>query len=136
MKRESWNSKFGFTMAAVGSAVGLANIWRFPYVLGTNGGASFLPLYLVCLCLIGLPVFIAEVFMGSYTKTGPQGTFHFFGKTKFWKTTGQGVIWTGFLISSFYSVVAGWLLAYGLDSLTGSFAFPLSKESVRTGKRC
>ena len=85
MQRESWNSKFGFTMAAVGSAVGLANIWRFPYVLGTNGGAAFLLLYLICLCLIGLPAFITEVFMGSHAKSGPKASFKLFGKTKLWE---------------------------------------------------
>lgn len=116
-------------LAAVGSAVGLANIWRFPYVLGTNGGAAFLLVYLICLFLIGFPVFVAEVFMGSLAKRGPYGAFALFGRSAKWAKAGLLIVLTGFVISAFYSVVAGWILAYFFESLRFSIGHFHSKEN-------
>ena len=72
MKRETWKSQCGFVFAAIGSAVGLANIWRFPYMVGKNGGAAFVILYLICLFVIGFPTFISEVTLGRQSSTQPR----------------------------------------------------------------
>lgn len=112
MKREHWSSKAGFIFAAVGSAVGLANIWKFPFMVGQNGGAAFIVVYLIALFLIGFPVFVAEAIIGRTTQSNPAGAFYQLGKSKLWKGFGQMIVGTGFLVSSFYSAVAGWILCY------------------------
>ena len=82
--RENWGSKIGFILAAAGSAIGLGNIWRFPYVLGENGGAAFLFVYLICIGVIGLPVLIGEILIGRTGKRDPVGSFKALTKSKFW----------------------------------------------------
>ncbi len=119
MKRASWKSKVGFIFAAAGSAVGLANIWRFPYIVGQHGGAAFICIYLVCLFLIGFPVFISEVLIGRTAQRNPAGAFKKLGKDSFWTGSGLFTIITGFIISSFYSVIAGWVLGYLIASVSG-----------------
>lgn len=119
MARVTWKSKIGFVFAAAGSAVGLANIWRFPYIVGKYGGAAFICIYLACLLLIGLPVFISEVLIGRTTQKNPRSAFKELGKNKFWSASGAFTIFTGFLISSFYSVIAGWVLGYLISALLG-----------------
>lgn len=119
MKRETWKSKVGFIFAAAGSAIGLANIWRFPYIVGRYGGAAFICIYLFCLLLIGFPVFISEILIGRSTKKNPAGAFKALGKDSFWANSGLFTIITGFIISSFYSVVAGWVLGYLVSALFG-----------------
>jgi len=119
MKRATWKSKIGFIFAAAGSAIGLANIWRFPYIVGRYGGAAFICIYLVCLLLIGFPVFISEVLIGRETKKNPAGAFKKLGKDSFWTGSGLFTIITGFIISSLYSVVAGWVLGYLFSALFG-----------------
>ncbi len=118
--RESWKSKIGFIFAALGSAVGLGSIWRFPYVVGENGGAIFIVLYLICLVLIGFPVLIAEILIGRTTQMSPFGAFDIIGKAKRWAFSGKMTIVTGFIISSFYSVIAGWMLGYLIQALSGN----------------
>jgi len=83
-KREQWNSKIGFILAAAGSAIGLGNIWKFPYITGQNGGASFIIVYLICIAIIGLPVLIAEILLGRTTHRNPVGAFRALSKSKFW----------------------------------------------------
>jgi neurotransmitter:Na+ symporter, NSS family len=119
MKRESWKSRIGFIWAAVGSAVGLGSIWRFPYVMGANGGAAFIILYIACLALVGFPVLIAENLMGRTTQTSPSGAFRRLGKNRAWGGIGVMTVITGFLVSAFYGVVSGWSLGYLFQAFRG-----------------
>ncbi|NGX58629.1 MAG: hypothetical protein K940chlam3_01537 [Chlamydiae bacterium] len=119
MKRGSWSSKIGFVFAAAGSAVGLANIWRFPYVVGANGGAIFVVVYLLCLLAIGFPVFISEVLIGRTTQRSPSEAFKRLGNSNFWAVLGSITIITGFIVSAFYSAVAAWILGYLVEAISG-----------------
>src|SRR6056297_3076618 len=74
-KREHWGSRIGFILAAAGSAVGLGNIWKFPYITGENGGAAFILIYLLCILIIGLPVLLAEIYLGRHGQAGPVESF-------------------------------------------------------------
>ncbi len=119
--REQWGSKVGFILAAAGSAVGLGNIWAFPYVVGSNGGAAFIFIYLLCVGIIGLPVLLAEVLLGRTTQRNPVGTFKTLSNSKFWHAVGAMGIAAGFIILSFYAVVAGWSLGYIFEAVRGVF---------------
>lgn len=132
MKRDTWGSRVGFIFAVAGSAVGLANIWRFPFLVGQNGGAAFIILYLVCLFLIGFPVFIAELLIGRTTETNPSSAFQKLGQSKAWGFAGKLTIITGFIVSSFYSAVAGWLLGYLIEALKGNISNFSSTEHAVT----
>lgn len=120
MKRALWKSRIGFIWAAVGSAVGLGNIWRFPYVVGENGGAAFVIIYLICLALVGFPVLISEILIGRKTHTSPYGAFKTLGRREGFGSMGKMTILTGFLISAFYSVIAGWTLGYLIEAIMGN----------------
>ncbi len=122
MKRGAWSSKVGFVFAAAGSAVGLANIWRFPYVVGSNGGAIFVITYLLCLLAIGFPVFISEVLIGRTTQKSPAGAFSSVGNSKLWGGLGGITIITGFIVSAFYSAVAGWIVGYLFEAVRGNIS--------------
>ncbi|MCB1107274.1 MAG: sodium-dependent transporter [Chlamydiia bacterium] len=131
-KREQWKSRFGFIWAAVGSAIGLGSIWRFPYVVGENGGATFVILYLICLLLVGLPVLISEILIGRKAQLNPSGSFLQIGKHKGWQGVGKMTILTGFLVSSFYAVIAGWTLGYFFQSVFGEIThFSTAKEATK-----
>ena len=86
--REQWSSKASFILAAAGSAVGLGNIWKFPYIAGENGGAAFLFIYLICIVLIGLPILNIEILLGRTTKKNPVGAFKTLASSPFWKYVG------------------------------------------------
>lgn len=130
IKRESWGSSFGFIMAAAGSAVGLGNIWKFPYVAGENGGAVFLFIYLICALLLGFTVMLSEHALGRYSQKNAVGTFKEIAPGKKWWLIGAIGVLASFIILSFYSVVAGWTLAYVFKSLTGSLSgIPLTEYS-------
>ncbi|MCW8961829.1 MAG: sodium-dependent transporter, partial [Ignavibacteriaceae bacterium] len=101
--RETWGSKAGFILAAAGSAIGLGNIWKFPYIAGENGGASFVLIYLICIAVIGLPVLIAEILIGRTTQRNPVGAFYKLSNSKFWAAVGGMGVVAGFLILSFYA---------------------------------
>lgn len=120
MARASWSSQVGFMIAAAGSAIGLANIWRFPYIVGHYGGAAFLLVYLLFLLLIGVPTFIAEVLIGRTAQASPSGAFEMLGRNKGWGAAGKLTILTGFIVSAFYSVIAGWMMGYLLLSIGGT----------------
>ncbi len=130
MKRDSWGSKLGFIFAVAGSAVGLANIWRFPYIVGNNGGAAFILVYLMCLFVIGLPVFIAEIVIGKRSQLDPSGAFSYLGRSRAWGAAGKLTILTGFLVSSFYSAVAGWVLGYLIEALKGNLVSIENKQAA------
>lgn len=109
-KRGSFTSSFGFILAATGSAVGLGNLWKFPYVAGENGGAVFLIFYLIFILLLGVPIFMSEMAIGRKTKLNPIGAYHKLNK----KSTFIGVIGVigAFIILSYYSVIGGWVIKY------------------------
>ena len=109
--REHWGSRFGFIMAAAGSAVGLGNIWRFPYITGENGGGAFLVIYLGIVAGFGLSLMMAEMLVGRTAQRNPVGAFRQLGG-RGWPLVGFLGVLTGFVILSFYVVVAGWTLAY------------------------
>lgn len=120
--REQWGSKLGFILAAAGSAIGLGNIWKFPYIAGENGGASFIFIYLICIAVIGLPVLIAEILLGRTTQRNPVGAFKNLSNSKFWIGVGGMGVVSGFLILSFYAVIAGWSIGYVVEAIVGNFA--------------
>ena len=110
--RGTWNTKFGFILAAAGSAVGLGNIWRFPTEAASNGGAAFLIIYIICVTLIGLPVMIAELSIGRNTQKNPVGAFKALSTNKFFPLVGFWGVLCGVMILSFYTVIAGWTFSH------------------------
>ena len=116
-QRENWGSRIGFILAAAGSAVGLGNIWRFPYLTGENGGSAFILIYLVFVFAIGLSVMIAEFTVGRSTGLAAVGAFKTYSDR--WTFAGVMGVLAAFLIMGFYPVVGGWALAYVLESITG-----------------
>lgn len=120
-----WTARWTFILAATGSAVGLGNIWKFPYMAGVNGGAAFVLVYLVCIACIGIPVMLAEILLGRRGRSSPINTMHKLadeaGATRFWGGIGWLGALSGVLILSFYSVVAGWAVAYCWLAAQGSF---------------
>ncbi|MDD2563062.1 MAG: sodium-dependent transporter [Salinivirgaceae bacterium] len=129
-KRGSFGSKFGVIAAAAGSAVGLGNIWKFPYIAGQNGGGAFLLVYLVLLIAIGAPIMISEFMIGRETRKNPVGAFKILAPTSSWKWVGiMGVIASVFILA-FYSTVAGWTLEYIRLAVTNQF-LNLDSESLR-----
>ena len=111
-------------MATAGAAVGLGNIWRFPYVCGENGGGAFLIAYLGCVVLIGMPIMWAEIAMGRAAACGSGGAFGCLTKSnkKFWNMVGIVGVIVGFLVTSYYTIIAGWTLEYLWQTLQGSLA--------------
>src|SRR5690554_3405557 len=112
-----WSSRLMFILAATGSAVGLGNIWRFPYMTSDNGGGAFVLVYLGCIFFVGLPILVAEILIGRHGRVSPINTFRKLtresGASRHWVAIGWIGIVAGILILSFYSVVAGWTLHYG-----------------------
>ncbi|MGB5652112.1 MAG: sodium-dependent transporter, partial [Sedimenticolaceae bacterium] len=120
-----WSSRMIFILAATGSAVGLGNIWKFPYMAGENGGGAFVLVYLVCIALIGVPIMMAEILLGRRGRQSPINTMAALAKdadaSPNWRLLGWVGVVSGFLIMSFYSVIAGWAMAYVLEAVSGSF---------------
>lgn len=120
--RGQWKSRLGFIFAAAGSAIGLGNIWRFPYVVGENGGSAFLVMYLLLILFLGLPVLIAEITLGKATNRDPVGAFEMLsGKNSPWKVVGYMGVLAAFVILAFYSVVAGWCIDFIINAAGGAF---------------
>ena len=118
--REHWGSRFGFILAATGSAIGLGNIWKFPYITGEHGGAAFVFVYLICIVVIGLPVMMAELVVGRTAQRNPVGAYRAIRPGTPWFLVGVLGVVAGFVILSYYSVVAGWILAYVVKAVTGT----------------
>jgi neurotransmitter:Na+ symporter, NSS family len=118
--RGQWSSKIGFIFAAAGSAIGLGNIWRFPYVAGQNGGAAFVLLYLFFIVIIGLPYMMAEFAIGRHTKKNPIGAIESIKPGSLWKAVGVLGVVTGLVILSFYGVIAGWTFGYIFNMAFGN----------------
>ncbi len=121
-----WSSRFAFVLAATGSAVGLGNIWKFPYITGENGGGAFVIVYLGCVLAIGIPIMIAETMLGRRGRQSPINTMKTLtqeaGAESYWHYLGWLGVIAGFLILSYYSVIAGWAIAYVLKAVSGSFS--------------
>lgn len=120
--RVNFGSKIGAILAAAGSAVGLGNIWRFPYETGNHGGAAFILVYLACVFVLGLPIMIAEFTVGRHSKASTGKAFSVLAPGTQWKWIGYLGVLAGLLILGYYSVVAGWTLEYVLTSLGNGFA--------------
>jgi len=167
--REHWSSGLGFVLAAAGSAIGLGNIWKFPYITGENGGGAFVLIYLICILVIGMPVMLCEITLGRHTQRNPVGAFRavspgssvfahligilvvlgglimlVFGSWGWgalllvigalifrfgWTMAGAMGVMSGFVILSFYSVVAGWTIGYIWKALAGSLSFNTVSEA-------
>ena len=121
-QRATFGSKLGVILVSVGSAVGLGNIWRFPYIAGEGGGGAFLLIYLLCLLIMGIPVLTAEFFVGKYTRLNAVGAYRKLAPRSPWVAIGYNGVLAAFLIYGFYSVVAGWTLHYVWESVTGALA--------------
>jgi len=121
-----WSSRFGFIMAATGAAVGLGNIWKFPYMVGENGGSAFVLVYLISVALIGIPLLLAEVMLGRMGRANPVNAFtqlsRRFSGSKHWRMVGWLGSLTLLMVLSFYSVVSGWSLQYLWHSFFTSYA--------------
>jgi NSS family neurotransmitter:Na+ symporter len=120
--RDSFGSKFGIIAAAAGSAVGLGNIWKFPYVAGENGGGAFLLIYLFFVLLIGVPVMMSEFAIGRKGQKNAYGSFSLIAPGTRWNLIGFMGVVAAFFILAFYSSVAGWTLEYIINSVTHKFA--------------
>ncbi len=119
--RGQWGSKFGFIMAAAGSAVGLGNIWRFPYITGQNGGGAFVMVYILCVLLIGVPLLFTEMGLGRLTKKSTIGAFKDTGANAFWMGVGAILaLGVSFFVLSYYGVIAGWTIGYIYKTLAGT----------------
>lgn len=125
LSTDSWSSQTVFILAAVGSAVGLGNIWKFPYITGENGGGAFVLVYLACVLLIGIPVLMSEIALGRSGKANPVQAMANLARdnnaSKFWALLGFNGVLAGALILSFYTVIAGWAVSYFVESVSGSF---------------
>jgi NSS family neurotransmitter:Na+ symporter len=132
--REQWASRAGFLLAAVGSAVGLGNMWRFSYLTAENGGAAFVVLYLGFTLVIGLPVLLAEFALGRGSRRSPIGALAHYGGSG-WQPLGWLFVAAGFLILSYYSVISGWTLRYALSALVAGFPAEAGAhfEAIATG---
>ena len=120
-----WSSRLVFILAATGSAVGLGNIWKFPYITGENGGGTFVLVYLLCIALIGVPIMIAEIMLGRRGRQSPINTMQTLadeeGRNDHWIWLGWLGMIAGFLILSYYSVIAGWAMSYVFRTASGVF---------------
>lgn len=120
-----WSSGLVFVLAAAGSAVGLGNLWRFPYLVGENGGAAFIIIYLICIALVGFPIMVAEIAIGRHGRASPINSLRRMARSEArsegWSLLGWLGVGAGFLILSFYSVVGGWSLYYSAQAVVGRF---------------
>jgi len=124
--REVFGSRVGFVLAAAGSAVGLGNMWRFPYQAAEGGGAAFVVLYILMTFLIGVPIMTSEFIIGRSTKRSPISAFRSIGG-RLWVPVGYLVVFAPFLILVYFSVISGWTLRYAIDAITGFSLEPAAR---------
>lgn len=122
MKRDNFGTRLGLLAAAAGSAVGLGNIWKFPYITGKNGGAAFILVYLLCITLIGIPVMLSEFALGRKTQANAVEAFKKVEPKKKWHLAGVLSVSTAFIILSYYAIIAGWIFNYITKSMTGKLS--------------
>ncbi len=120
--RVNFGSRLGVILASAGSAVGLGNIWRFPYETGNHGGAAFILTYLACVLILGIPIMIAEFLIGRRSRANTAGAYQKLAPSTQWRWVGRMGVLAGFLILSYYSVVAGWTLEFIGEAATNNFA--------------
>lgn len=121
-ERANFGSKLGVILATAGSAVGLGNVWRFPYMTGQNGGAAFILIYALCVLAIGIPCMISEFIIGRHGASNTARAYGRMGGSKWWMTVGALAVFTCFLISGYYSIVSGWCLNYTITTITGKLS--------------
>lgn len=127
--RAHWSGRLAFVLAAAGSAVGLGNLWKFPYIAGVNGGGAFVLIYLVCIALVGLPILIAELYIGQKGQANAVASFELLHKKKtFWAAPGFMGLLSAILILAFYSVVGGWILDFAYMAFTDGFSGKSAEE--------
>lgn len=129
-ERGNFGSKLGVILASAGSAVGLGNIWRFPYETGNHGGAAFILIYLGCILLLGLPIMIAEFLIGRHSQANTARAYQILAPDTQWRWVGRMGVLAGFLILGYYSVVAGWTLEYIFEAVSNSFAGKTPAEFI------
>ena len=129
-KHAKFSTRWGFILSAVGSAVGMANVWGFPAKMGSNGGGAFLIIYILCVILLGLPLMLAEFSVGRATRLNAVGAFRSLNRR--WSFLGYNGILAAFLILGFYFVVAGWTAEYMVHSITGDLAQLSSAEAYKS----
>ena len=112
--RDPWSTRLGFILAAAGSAIGLGNLWKFPYIAWHNRGGAFVIVYLLCIASVGLPIMMAEVLIGRRTQENPVGALKAALGPVWGLVCGLGVF-TGFVILGYYNVVAGWTIRYFVE---------------------
>jgi len=125
-EHENWSSRFTFLLAAVGAAVGLGNIWKFPYVTGQNGGSAFVLVYLLAVAFVALPILIAEIALGRWGRQSPPNAManvaQSQGRSRSWSIIGWFGMLAAYLIASYYSVIAGWSVVYIFKNGSGNFS--------------
>ena len=123
--RSAWTNRWAFVMATAGSAIGLGNIWKFPYMTGVNGGSAFVLVYLACIVLVGVPLMMCEIMLGRRAQKNPLDGMAALareaGASSQWKWIGGLGLVTGILILAFYSVIGGWVIRYIFHALLGNF---------------
>ena len=124
-RHQTWSSRLTFLLAAVGGAIGLGNIWKFPYITGENGGSAFVLVYLLCILFVAIPLLIAEIMLGRRGKQSPPHAVAIIagneGRARGWSIVGWLGVLSGYLILSYYSVIAGWAMAYIFKAGDGNF---------------
>jgi NSS family neurotransmitter:Na+ symporter len=125
-ERAQWTGRLGFVLAASGSAVGLGNLWKFPYITYENNGGAFVLVYLAAIAVVGLPIMVAEILLGRRSQKNPVGAFRVLAQGRpggrWWQVVGFLGVLTGFIILSYYSVVAGWTIRYIFMAASGKLA--------------
>ena len=129
MNRDSFGSRFGALLAMAGSAVGLGNLWRFPYLVGENGGAAFIIVYIVLCFVICLPIFISEFIVGRRGQKNAFAAFRDLSGGSSWKWVGMVAIFVPTIVLSYYSVIGGWSIEYLVKSLSFSFTHVESQSA-------
>lgn len=132
MKRDSFGSRFGALVAMAGSAVGLGNLWRFPYLVGENGGAAFIIVYIFFVFLLCLPIFISEFVVGRRSQKNAFAAFRDLSGGSAWRWVGLFTIIVPLIVLSYYSVIGGWSVDYLLKSLAFSFTDNASQSAIHT----
>lgn len=131
-----WSSRWTFILAATGAAVGLGNIWKFPYLTGQNGGSAFVLIYIICVAALGIPLMMAEILLGRRGRSTPIRTMQILATEnnagQWWQIVGWAGTITGLLILSYYSVIGGWTLAYIFKSIAGTFSGATGKFAAST----
>ena len=131
-----WSSRWTFILAATGAAVGLGNIWKFPYLTGQNGGSAFVLIYIICVAALGIPLMMAEILLGRRGRSTPIRAMKVLAEetntTQWWQIIGWSGTIAGMLILSYYSVIGGWTLAYIFKSIAGTFSGATGEFSAST----